>query len=94
LPVSAAHSGLAEVSTVLAGAIPEAAAEWLSFAVDDRAVESLAAALIGWLQADNELRERTRAGLVAAVRERWSWEGVARGVIAAALGELDALAKP
>jgi glycosyltransferase involved in cell wall biosynthesis len=94
LPVSAAHSGLAEVSTVLAGAIPEAAAEWLSFAVDDRAVESLAAALIGWLQADSELRERTRAGLVAAVRERWSWEGVARGVIAAAQGELDTLAKP
>jgi glycosyltransferase involved in cell wall biosynthesis len=94
LPVSAAHSGLAEVSTVLAGAIPEAAAQWLSFAVDDRAVESLAAALIGWLEADGELRERTRAGLVATVRERWSWEGVARGVIAAALGQLDELAQP
>ncbi len=94
LPVSAAHSGLAEVSTVLARAVPEAAAEWLSFAVDDHAVESLASALIGWLEADGELRERTRAGLVATVRERWSWEGVARGVIAAAQGELDALAKP
>jgi glycosyltransferase involved in cell wall biosynthesis len=94
LPVSAAHSGLAEVSTVLADAVPETAAQWLSFAVDDRAVESLAAALVGWLQADSELRERTRAGLVATVRERWSWEGVARGVIAATQGELDALAKP
>jgi glycosyltransferase involved in cell wall biosynthesis len=94
LPISAAHSGLAEVSTVLARAVPESARDWLSFAVDDHAVTALADALIGWLGADGELRERTRAGLVAAVRERWSWEGVARGVIAAAQGDLDALAKP
>jgi len=94
LPISAAHSGLAEVSTVLAGAVPAPAAGWLSFAIDDRAVTALAAALTGWLQADRQLRQRTRAGLVATVRERWSWEGVARGVIAAAQGQLDALAKP
>ena len=36
----------------------------------------------------------TREGLVATVRERWSWEGVARGVIAAARGELGTLRKP
>jgi glycosyltransferase involved in cell wall biosynthesis len=94
LPVSAAHSGLAEVSTALARAVPEPARDWLSFVVDDDAVTALADALIGWLGADGELRERTRAGLVATVRERWSWEGVARGVIAAAQGDLDALAKP
>jgi len=94
LPISAAHSGLAEVSTVLARAVPEPAADWLSFAIDDHTVTALAAALIGWLQADAELRARTRAGLVATARERWSWEGVARGVIAAAQGDLDALAKP
>jgi glycosyltransferase involved in cell wall biosynthesis len=92
LPISAAHSGLAEVSAVLAGAVPEPAAGWLSFAIDDHAVEALAARLSGWLQADPRLRERTRAGLVETVRERWSWEGVARGVIAAAQGDLDALA--
>jgi glycosyltransferase involved in cell wall biosynthesis len=94
LPISAAHSGLAEVSAALAGAVPEAAARWLSFAIDDQAVQALAAALIGWLAADVELRERTRAGLVATVRERWSWEGVARGVLAAAKGDLDGLAEP
>jgi glycosyltransferase involved in cell wall biosynthesis len=94
LPISAAHSGLAEVSTALALAVPEPARDWLSFAVDDHAVTALADALIGWLGADGELRERTRGGLVATVRERWSWEGVARGVIAAAQGDLDALAKP
>jgi glycosyltransferase involved in cell wall biosynthesis len=94
LPVSAAHSGLAEVSDVLARAVPAQAARWLSFVVDDRAVPSLADCLIGWLLADERLRAETRAGLVAAVRAHWSWEGVARGVLAAAQGELDGLFAP
>jgi glycosyltransferase involved in cell wall biosynthesis len=94
MPISAAHSGLAEVSTMLAGAIPAEAAAWLSFAVDDRVVETLAEAVTGWLSADGALRVHTRAGLVAAVRERWSWQGVARGVIAAANGDLEALSEP
>ncbi len=94
MPISAAHSGLAEVSTVLAGAIPAQAAAWLSFAVDDRVVETLAQAITGWLSADEALRARTRAGLVDTVRERWSWQGVARGVIAAANGDLEALSEP
>jgi glycosyltransferase involved in cell wall biosynthesis len=94
LPVSAAHSGLAEVSGALAEVVPEAVAPWLSFPVDDAAVPALAACLIAWLEADDDLRTRTRAGLVAEVRERWSWEGVARGVIAAAEGRLDELAAP
>ena len=94
MPISAAHSGLAEVSTVLASAIPEEAAAWLSFTIDDDAVRALAAAISGWLSAAAELRAWTRAGLVATVRKRWSWEGVARGVIAAASGDLDTLAEP
>jgi glycosyltransferase involved in cell wall biosynthesis len=94
LPVSAAHSGLAEVSDVLARAVPEQVAEWLSFPVDDDAVRALAERLVGWLQVDPVLRSRARAGLVSTVRERWSWEGVARGVIAAARGELDGLGRP
>ncbi len=94
LPISASHSGLAEVSKVLAYAVPEPAASWLSFPIDDHAVRALAAGLTGWLQVDQALRARTRAGLVATVRERWSWEGVARGVIAAAQGDLDGLAVP
>ncbi len=97
LPVSAAHSGLAEVSGVLARAVPAEAARRLSFPVDDRAVPALAERLVGWLRADPSLHARTRAGLVAAVREHWSWEGVARGVIAAGgegACELEALSKP
>lgn len=84
LPISAAHSGLAEVSTALAAAVPEEAAALLSFAVDDDAVRAIAARIVGWLELGEELREQTREGLVRTVRERWSWEGVARGVIAAA----------
>ncbi len=87
LPVSASHSGLAEVSEALARDVPSEAAELLSFPVDDDAVRAIAERLIGWLEADATLRERTRTALVATVRERWSWEGVARGVIAAARGE-------
>jgi glycosyltransferase involved in cell wall biosynthesis len=94
LPISAAHSGLAEVSAVLAGAVPPQAAGWLSFAIDDRAVWALAANVSEWLEADAQTRTRTRAGLVSTVRERWSWEGVARGVIAAAQGDVDALPEP
>lgn len=94
LPVSAAHSGLAEVSEALARAVPEQAASLLSFAVDDEVVPAIAQRLIGWLTAEPSLRERARAGLVETVRERWSWDGVARGVIAAAEGRLDRLAPP
>jgi glycosyltransferase involved in cell wall biosynthesis len=94
LPVSAAHSGLADVSDTLARAVPEEAAGWLSFPVDDNAVEALAACLQGWLGAAQDVRAATRAGLIATARERWSWDGVARGVLAAARGELGALGKP
>jgi glycosyltransferase involved in cell wall biosynthesis len=94
LPVSAAHSGLAEVSAALARSVPPQAARWLSFPVDDDAVPALAERLIGWLQADTALREQTRAALVATACECWSWEGVARSVIAAARGELEQLPPP
>jgi glycosyltransferase involved in cell wall biosynthesis len=87
LPISAAHSGLAEVSQELARELPPEVAPWLSFPVDDGAVRALAERLVAWLGADSALQDRTRAALGAAVRERWSWQGVARGVIAAAGGE-------
>jgi glycosyltransferase involved in cell wall biosynthesis len=92
LPVSAAHSGLAEVSDALARALPSEAASLLSFAIDERAVAALAECVAGWLLLDADVRSRARAGLVATVRERWSWEGVASGVIAAAQGRLQQLA--
>jgi glycosyltransferase involved in cell wall biosynthesis len=87
LPMSAAHSGLAEVSQELARELPPEAVAWLSFPIDNGAVQALGERLVAWLGADRALQDRTRAALVAAVRERWSWQGVARGVIAAAGGE-------
>jgi glycosyltransferase involved in cell wall biosynthesis len=87
LPISAAHSGLAEVSQALAEAVPPEAAGWLSFPIDEEAVRALGGRLVAWLGADRALQERTREALVAAVGERWSWQGVARGVIVAARGE-------
>jgi glycosyltransferase involved in cell wall biosynthesis len=91
LPVSAAHSGLAEVTRTLAAAVPAEAAPWLSFGVGHGAVEELGRRLVRWLRAGEALRAQTREALVRVARERYSWDGVARGVVAAARGELDVL---
>jgi glycosyltransferase involved in cell wall biosynthesis len=91
LPISADHSGLAEVSRVLGAAVPPEAAPWLRFRLGDQAVADLAACLTGWLEAPEPLRERTRRALAETARERFSWDGVARAVIAAAEGRLDDL---
>jgi glycosyltransferase involved in cell wall biosynthesis len=94
LPVSAQHSGLAEVSRVLAAGLSEPARRWLSFPLGDEAVDGIAARLIAWLEAPEPLRRSTREALAATAREQYSWEGVARGVLAAARGRLDALPAP
>ena len=80
--------------TVCLGAVPPAAADWLSFPVDAEAVRALAGCVTGWLEADPELRRATREALVDTVRERYSWAGVARTVVAAARGELAGLPEP
>ena len=92
LPVCAEHSGLAEVAGALAQAVPAPARPWLAFptAAGSDPVRALAERVTAWLEAPAEVREDTRAALVATVRERWSWEGVARGVIAAAQAPVDA----
>jgi glycosyltransferase involved in cell wall biosynthesis len=94
LPVVANHSGLGEVARTLAAAVPAQARQWLTFEVGPDAVEQLADALSGWLAAPANVRDATREAIVATTRERYSWEGVARTVIAAASGELDALPEP
>jgi glycosyltransferase involved in cell wall biosynthesis len=94
LPVVARHSGLAEVARTLAAAVPPPARDWLTFDVGPTAVDELAAAVSGWLEAPADLRAATREGIAAATRERYSWAGVARTVIAAARGELDGLPEP
>lgn len=92
LPVCAAHSGLAEVADTLAQAVPAPARPWLAFPLEDAEggpVRAIAERLVAWLHAPEALRDATRTALVATVAERWSWEGVARGVIAAAGASAD-----
>jgi glycosyltransferase involved in cell wall biosynthesis len=57
-------------------------------------VAELAEALIGWLEAPEDLRAETRDAMVAITRERYSWDGVARTMVAAAEGRLDGLPAP
>jgi hypothetical protein len=57
-------------------------------------VDELAAAVTGWLGVAPDVRARAREGMVGVVRERFSWDGVARGILAAAGGELDRLSAP
>ena len=91
LPVSAGHSGMKEVSRELAEALPDEVAELVSFPVEIGAVEAIAGRLNAWLSLPEERREEAREALVETARRLWSWEGVARGVIAASRGELDRL---
>jgi glycosyltransferase involved in cell wall biosynthesis len=94
LPISADHSGLREVTATLAGRIPEPARAWLAFALEPDPVAALAERVVAWLCAPAELRERTCQALAEAAAELYSWEGVARGVIAAAEGRLGDLPEP
>ena len=94
LPVSAGHSGMLEVSRQLAAKLPPEVAGLTSFAVEPGAVEAIAARLDVWLSLPEEEREEARQALVATVERLWSWEGVARGVLAAAAGELGELPVP
>jgi glycosyltransferase involved in cell wall biosynthesis len=91
LPVSAGHSGMLEVSRQLAAALPGEAGPLTSFEVGPGAVGQISDRLNGWLGLPEETREEARAALVETVRRLWSWEGVARGAMAAARGDLDRL---
>jgi glycosyltransferase involved in cell wall biosynthesis len=91
LPISAGHSGMLEVSRQLASELPEEVGALTSFPVEEGAVEATAARIDRWLSLPEAERRRTRGSLVATVARLWSWEGVARGVLAAAAGELEDL---
>jgi glycosyltransferase involved in cell wall biosynthesis len=94
LPVSAAHSGAAEVSHALAGELPEPVRALLSFELDAGAVEAIASRLDRWIALDRAEREWVGASLRAIVERLWSWRSVAEGVLAASAGELDGLRRP
>jgi glycosyltransferase involved in cell wall biosynthesis len=84
LPLSAAHSGKAP-------ALPEELRPLLSFEIGPRAVEEIAAKLVAWLTLDDAERKRAKLALAEEAARRYSWEKVAKGVIAAAQGRLNEL---
>jgi len=94
LPLSAAHSGMAEVTATLAPAVDPALRPLLSFTPGPGAVEEIAAKLVRWLVLDPPERARATAALARLARRRYGWESVAEGVIAAAEGRLDVLDVP
>jgi len=94
LPVSAGHSGMLEVSRQLHAALPGQVGSLTFFPVGPGAVEVIAARLNAWLDLPEAEREAARTALVETVARLWSWEGVARGVLAAAAGDLDELPSP
>ncbi|HEX3324879.1 MAG TPA: glycosyltransferase family 4 protein [Solirubrobacterales bacterium] len=87
LPLSAGHSGMLEVSKQLMAALPEGVGRLTSFPVEESAVEAIADRLNGWLALPEAERAVAREALVETARRLWSWEGVARGVLAAAAGQ-------
>ena len=84
LPLSANHSGMAEVTATLAPALPEELRPLMSFEVGPGAVREIAEKLVTWLTLDPAERERARDALAAEAARRYSWESVAEGVIDAA----------
>jgi glycosyltransferase involved in cell wall biosynthesis len=94
LPLSANHSGLAEVTSVLTGAVDSELRPLLAFDRGEQAVAQIADRLVRWLALPSETRSEAAASLSRAARERFGWEGVAQGVIAAAQGRLDELPRP
>jgi glycosyltransferase involved in cell wall biosynthesis len=94
LPLSANHSGMAEVTATLAPALSPELRRLLSFEVGPGSVEEIAGKLVDWLSLDASTRERARAALAAEAAGRYGWESVAEGVIAAAQGRLQELPSP
>jgi len=94
LPVSAAHSGMKEVSEALAQAVEPEIARLLSFSLEDDPVSAIAERLIAWLAIDPDRRREIGAALAERIADLWSWESVAAGVIAASAGDLADLPRP
>ena len=84
LPLSANHSGMAEVTATLSPALPEHLRPLMAFDVGPGAVGEIAGKLVAWLTLDASEREAAQAALADETARRYSWESVAQGVIAAA----------
>ena len=93
LPVCARHSGLAEVTDVLARDVPEVA-DLISFEVGTESIREIALRLGDWLAIDPVERQAIGGRLSGSADRHWSWEGVARDLIAASEGNLHPVGAP
>lgn len=93
-PISADHSGLAEVTSKLQSNLSGASASLLSFSTKESAVEQLATRISGVLALSADQRAELSARLVQTADESFSWAGVARDLLAAVQGKTDSLRRP
>jgi len=91
VPLSAAHSGLAEVTALLAPALRQRLRAQLSFQLGPGAVREIADKLAGWLSftADKpDAWRKASAALTEIACAEFGWQEVAKGVVEAAHGRL------
>lgn len=94
VPVSAAHSGLAEVTAMLTPAVREDLRPFMSFGLGPDVVREIAGNVTRWLSVAGEAPEAWRqatASLRDVAQAEFGWPDVASGVAAAAQGRLDEL---
>lgn len=93
-PLVANHSGLAEVAGTLSKVVPAERQPLLSFELGANAVRELAEHITTWLALPPSERVRLTTETRKLTVKIWSWQGVARTVLAACAGRLDELAVP
>lgn len=93
LPVCAGHSGLAEVTAVLAEEVPEVA-PLISFDLGPESVADLGARVTGWLALEPGIRTAIGRNIADCSYRNWSWRGVAEDVISASHGEIKSVREP
>ncbi len=93
LPVCAEHSGLAEVTAVLADEVP-AAAPLISFELGSDAVADLGGKVAAWLALEPAERVKIGRNIADSADRNWSWRGVAEDVISASEGRIRQVREP
>ncbi len=93
LPVCAGHSGLAEVTAVLAAEVP-AVSQLISFDLGSGAVAELGSKVSAWLAKGETERIEVGRNISESADRNWSWQGVARDVISASDGQIRPVRKP
>ena len=94
MPLSASHSGLAEVTEVLAPAVGRELRGALSFRLGPGAVREIADKLACWLSltaSAPDVWQQARESLTEVASAEFGWQRLAKGVAAAARGQLTGL---